>query len=323
MTTTIHCDIGAWPTGSLSLDIALGVGGLPRGHIIEIFGSESSGKTTLTLQVIAELQRNGGVAAFVDAECALDPVHVRKLGVNMTALLVSCPTHGEQGIEITNMLVRSGAVDLVVIDSAAALVPKVEIDSRIGSHRGAHAQLISQALATLNASLKHSKTIVIFINQIRIDPTVAKRNPETTPGGTAFELHASMRLDVRRLGWIMNGNKVIGDRVRVRIVQNTLAPATREAEFDILYATGINREADILDQGMKYGILEKTRVQFRHRTQALGQSREQVCHFLIKNPHLSQTIAREVRETALGVEYSHRTPFSPSLLNARYKAIES
>jgi recombination protein RecA len=304
-TMTTHGELGAWPTGSLSLDIALGVGGFPRGHIIEIFGSESSGKSSLALQVIAELQRNDGVAAFVDADCALDPAYARQLGVNMTALLVSSPTHGEQGLEITNLLVRSGAVDLVVIDSAAALVPKVEIDGRIGSHGGAHSQLISRALETLNAALRHSRTIVIFINQIRIDPTVADRSPKSTTGGTAFELQASMRLHIRRVGSIMNGNEVIGDRVRVKIVKNALAPAPREAEFDTLYATGINREADILDQGLRYGILEQSRAYFHYRTQSLGQNRKQVCHFLSNNPRLSKTIAREVRETAVHIKHAH------------------
>jgi recombination protein RecA len=321
-TTTTHGKISAWSTGSLSLDIALGVGGFPHGHIIEIFGSESSGKTTLTLQAIAELQRNGGVAAFVDAECALDPAHARNLGVNITTLLCSSPTHGEQGLAITRMLVRSGAVDLVVIDSAAALVPRVEIDGRIGSHRGAHSQLISRALETLNAMLKHSKTVVIFINQIRIDPTVVDRNPEFTTGGTAFALRASMRLDLRRVGSIMNGKEVVGDRVRVRIVKNTLAPAPREAEFDSLYTTGINREADILDQGLKYGILENSRVHFRYRAHTLGQDREQACHFLLKNPRLCQTIAQEVREIAVAIEFLPSPKPSPSRRNIRDRAIE-
>lgn len=321
-TTTTPGELGAWPTGSLSLDIALGVGGFPRGHIIEIFGPESSGKTTLALQVITELQRNGGVAAFVDADCALDPAYARQLGVNMTTLLVSWPTHGEQGLEITNILVRSGAVDLVVIDSAAALAPKAEILARIGSHRGANLQLISQALETLNVTLKHSKTVVIFNNQIRIDPSVSDRNPESTIGAAAFELQASIRLDIRRIGSIMNGSEVVGDRVRVRIIKNTLSAAPREAEFDTLYATGINREADILDQGVKYGILENSRVHFRYRAQTLGQSRRQACCFLIKNPRLRQAIAQEVREIAVALEHRRRPQSSPSLPNTRGRAIE-
>ncbi|MDY6945026.1 MAG: recombinase RecA, partial [Pseudomonadota bacterium] len=252
-------DVEAISTGSLGLDIALGVGGLPKGRVIEIYGPESSGKTTLTLQVIAEAQRSGGTAAFVDAEHALDPVYAAKLGVNVQELLVSQPDTGEQALEITDMLVRSGAVDVVVVDSVAALTPKAEIEGEMGDiHVGLQARLMSQALRKLTGNIKRSNTIVIFINQIRMKIGVMFGNPETTTGGNALKFYSSVRLDIRRTGAIKNGEEVVGNQTRVKVVKNKVAPPFREAEFEIMYGQGISRNGEIIDIGVLQGLVEKS-----------------------------------------------------------------
>src|ERR1700681_221560 len=252
-------DVETVSTGSLGLDIALGVGGLPRGRVIEVFGPESSGKTTLTLQVIAEVQRAGGVAAFVDAEHALDPAYAGKLGVNVDDLLVSQPDTGEQALEVTDMLVRSGAVDIVVIDSVAALTPKAEIEGEMGEMQmGLHARLMSQALRKLTGNIKRSNTMVIFINQIRMKIGVMFGNPETTTGGNALKFYASVRLDIRRIGAIKDGDAFLGNRTRVKVVKNKLAPPFREAEFEIMYGTGISKEGELIEIGVLHNLVEKS-----------------------------------------------------------------
>ena len=289
-------DVEAVSTGSLGLDIALGVGGLPRGRVIEIYGPESSGKTTLTLQVIAEAQRTGGTAAFVDAEHALDPVYAAKLGVNVQDLLVSQPDTGEQALEITDMLVRSGAVDIVVVDSVAALTPKAEIEGEMGDmHVGLQARLMSQALRKLTGNIKRSNTIVIFINQIRMKIGVMFGNPETTTGGNALKFYASVRIDIRRIASIKDGDQVVGGRTRVKVVKNKVAPPFREAEFDIMYGEGISREGDLLDLAVEKRIVEKSGAWFAYGGDRLGQGRENAKQFLKENPEIRQTIEDRVR----------------------------
>ncbi len=295
-------------SGSLSLDIALG-GGMPKGRIIEIYGPESSGKTTLALHSIAEVQRKGGRAAFIDAEHALDIQYAKKIGVNIDDLLVSQPDNGEQALEICETLVRSGAVDIVVVDSVAALTPQAEIDGEMGaSHMGLQARLMSQALRKLTSIVSKTNCSVIFINQIRMKIGVMFGNPETTTGGNALKFYASLRLDVRRIDKVLDkaagtqekeNQEIVGNRTRVKVVKNKVAPPFRQAEFDILYATGISREGDILDQGVKYGILEKSGAYFRYGEETLGQGREQARIFLIQNPKISNTIEKEVRAIAL------------------------
>jgi recombination protein RecA len=297
---TENYDIEAVSTGSLGLDIALGVGGLPRGRVVEIYGPESSGKTTLTLQVIAEAQRAGGTAAFVDAEHALDPVYAAKLGVNVQDLLVSQPDTGEQALEITDMLVRSGAVDIVVVDSVAALTPKAEIEGEMGdAHVGLQARLMSQALRKLTGNIKRSNTIVIFINQIRMKIGVMFGNPETTTGGNALKFYASVRLDIRRIGALKNGEEVIGNQTRVKVVKNKVAPPFREAEFEILYGQGISRNGEVIDIGVAQGFVEKSGSWFSYNGERIGQGKENARTFLDQHPEIAREIEGRIREKLL------------------------
>jgi recombination protein RecA len=293
-------DIASVSTGSLGLDIALGIGGLPRGRVIEIYGPESSGKTTLTLHAVAEAQRAGGTAAFVDAEHALDPTYAEKLGVDMDELLVSQPDTGEQALEITDMLVRSGAVDLVVIDSVAALTPKAEIEGEMGdSHVGLQARLMSQALRKLTANIKRSNAIVIFINQIRMKIGVMFGSPETTTGGNALKFYSSVRLDIRRIGSIKRGAEVVGNETRVKVVKNKMAPPFREVIFDILYGEGISREGEMVDLGVNAGIIEKSGAWYSYDGNRIGQGKDNVRTFLKENPDLAAEIDAKVRAALL------------------------
>jgi recombination protein RecA len=293
-------DVEIVSTGSLGLDIALGVGGLPRGRIVEIYGPESSGKTTLTLQVIAEAQRAGGTAAFVDAEHALDPGYAAKLGVNVQELLVSQPDTGEQALEITDMLVRSGAVDIVVVDSVAALTPKAEIEGEMGdSHMGLQARLMSQALRKLTGNIKRSNTIVIFINQIRMKIGVMFGNPETTTGGNALKFYASVRLDIRRIGALKNGEEVIGNQTRVKVVKNKVAPPFREAEFEIMYGAGISRSGELIDIGVAQGLVEKSGSWYSYNGERIGQGKENARTFIESHPEIARDIDSKLREKLL------------------------
>ncbi|MBM4212237.1 MAG: recombinase RecA [Gammaproteobacteria bacterium] len=296
-------DVEAVSTGSLGLDIALGIGGLPRGRVVEIYGPESSGKTTLTLEVIAEIQRNGGTAAFVDAEHALDPVYAEKLGVNVNDLLVSQPDTGEQALEITDMLVRSGAVDIVVVDSVAALTPKAEIEGEMGELQvGLHARLMSQALRKLTGNIKRSNAIVIFINQIRLKIGVMFGNPETTTGGNALKFYSSVRLDIRRIGAIKNGEEVVGNQTRVKVVKNKVAPPFREAEFEIMYGEGISREGEIIELGAAQNIIEKSGAWYSYKGERIGQGKENVREFLKNNAKMAREIEDQVRTKLLVVK---------------------
>ena len=286
-------------TGSLGLDIALGIGGLPRGRIVEIFGPESSGKTTLALHVIAEAQKQGGVCAFVDAEHALDPGYARKLGVNLDDLLISQPDTGEQALEITDTLVRSGAIDVVVIDSVAALVPKAELEGEMGdSHVGLQARLMSQALRKLTASISRSRCLVIFTNQIRSKIGVMFGNPETTTGGNALKFYASVRLDVRRIGQVKDRDQTIGNQTRVKVVKNKVAPPFRVVEFDIVYGEGISKVGELIDLGVKAGVVEKSGSWFSYNSQRIGQGRENAKQFLKEHPEIAAEIERAIREHA-------------------------
>ncbi len=285
------------PTGSLGLDIALGVGGLPRGRVVEIYGPESSGKTTLTLQVIAEVQKLGGTAAFIDAEHALDPSYAKKLGVNIDDLLVSQPDSGEQALEITDMLVRSSAVDVVVVDSVAALTPKAEIEGEMGdSHMGLQARLMSQALRKLTANIKRSNALVIFINQIRMKIGVMFGNPETTTGGNALKFYASVRMDIRRIGSIKKGEEVIGNQTRVKVVKNKMAPPFRQCEFDILYDEGISKEGELIDLGVAHGVIEKSGAWYSYGKDRIGQGKDNTRQFLKENQSIAAEIETRVRE---------------------------
>ena len=287
-------------TGSLGLDIALGVGGLPRGRVIEIYGPESSGKTTLTLQVIANCQKNGGTAAFVDAEHALDPSYAAKLGVNVDDLLVSQPDTGEQALEIADMLVRSGAVDVVVVDSVAALTPKAEIEGEMGdSHVGLHARLMSQALRKLTANIKKSNCLVVFINQIRMKIGVMFGSPETTTGGNALKFYASVRLDIRRIGAVKKGEEVIGSETRVKVVKNKVAPPFRQAEFEILYGEGTSREGEIIELGVAQNLIDKSGAWYSYKGDRIGQGKENVRQFLRDNPAIANEIDGELRARLL------------------------
>ena len=289
-------DVESVSTGSLGLDIALGIGGLPRGRVVEIYGPESSGKTTLTLQVIAEVQRTGGTAAFVDAEHALDPSYAEKLGVNISDLLVSQPDTGEQALEITDMLVRSNAVDIVVIDSVAALTPKAEIEGEMGEMQvGLHARLMSQALRKLTGNIKRSNTIVIFINQIRMKIGVMFGNPETTTGGNALKFYASVRLDIRRIGAIKNGDEVVGNMTRVKVVKNKVAPPFREAEFEIMYGQGISREGEIIELGATQGIIEKSGAWYSYKGNRIGQGKDNTRTYLQANREVAREIEEQIR----------------------------
>jgi recombination protein RecA len=283
-------------TGSLGLDVALGVGGVPRGRVVEIYGPESSGKTTLTLHIVAEAQKLGGTAAFVDAEHALDPGYAEKLGVNMNDLLVSQPDTGEQALEITDMLVRSGAVDVVVVDSVAALTPKAEIEGEMGdSHVGLQARLMSQALRKLTANIKRSNAVVVFINQIRMKIGVMYGSPETTTGGNALKFYASVRLDIRRIGSIKKGDEVIGSETRVKVVKNKVAPPFREALFDILYNEGISREGEIIGLGVANGIIEKSGAWYSYAGTRIGQGKDNVRVYLKENPAMAAEIEQKIR----------------------------
>ncbi|MEJ2631150.1 MAG: recombinase RecA [Acidihalobacter sp.] len=293
-------DISVVSTGSLALDIALGVGGLPRGRVVEIYGPESSGKTTLTLQAIAQCQRQGGTCAFVDAEHALDPVYAEKLGVQVDDLLVSQPDTGEQALEISDMLVRSGAVDLVVIDSVAALTPKAEIEGEMGdSHVGLQARLMSQALRKLTANIKRSNTLVIFINQIRMKIGVMFGSPETTTGGNALKFYSSVRLDIRRVGAIKKGDEVIGNETRVKVVKNKVAPPFRQAEFEILYGEGISREGELIELGVREGLVEKSGAWYSYNGERIGQGKDNVRNFLKEHSEMAGEIDRTLRERLL------------------------
>ena len=293
-------DIETVSTGSLGLDIALGVGGLPRGRVVEVFGPEASGKTTLTLQVIAEVQRGGGTAAFVDAEHALDPSYAEKLGVNINELLVSQPDTGEQALEITDMLVCSSAVDIVVIDSVAALTPRAEIEGEMGEMQvGLQARLMSQALRKLTGNIKRSNTIVVFINQMRMKIGVMFGNPETTTGGNALKFYASVRLDIRRIGAIKNGEEVTGNLTRVKVVKNKVAPPFREAEFEIMYGQGISREGEIIELGSSLGIIEKSGAWYAYKGSRIGQGKDNARAYLQSNREVAREIEEQVRARLL------------------------
>ncbi|HTT02802.1 MAG TPA: recombinase RecA [Steroidobacteraceae bacterium] len=295
-------DVESISTGSLGLDIALGVGGLPRGRVVEIFGPEASGKTTLTLQVVAEIQRSGGTAAFVDAEHALDPAYAEKLGVNVSELLVSQPDTGEQALEITDMLVRSGAVDLVVIDSVAALTPKAEIEGEMGEMQvGLQARLMSQALRKLTGNIKRSNTMVIFINQIRMKIGVMFGNPETTTGGNALKFYSSVRLDIRRIGAIKNGEEVVGNLTRVKVVKNKVAPPFREAEFEIMYGVGISREGEIIELGAQQGIVEKSGAWYSYKGERIGQGKDNARVYLQQHKDVARELEEQIRAKLLPV----------------------
>ncbi len=296
---TMH-DIDVISTGSLGLDVALGIGGLPRGRVVEVYGPEASGKTTLTLETIAACQKMGGTAAFVDAEHALDPIYAGKLGVNVEDLLVSQPDTGEQGLEITDMLVRSGAVDMVVIDSVAALTPKAEIEGDMGdSHMGLQARLMSQALRKLTANIKKSNTLVIFINQIRMKIGVMFGNPETTTGGNALKFYSSVRLDIRRIGAIKKGEEIMGNETRVKVVKNKVAPPFQKVEFDILYGQGISREGELITLGVQEGIVDKAGAWYSYNGNRIGQGKDNVRQYLKGNPEIAAEIEATLRAKLL------------------------
>jgi recombination protein RecA len=301
-------DIQVVSTGSLGLDIALGVGGLPRGRVVEIYGPESSGKTTLTLQVIAEMQKLGGTAAFIDAEHALDPQYAQKLGVQVSDLLISQPDTGEQALEIADMLVRSGSVDIVVVDSVAALTPKAEIEGEMGdSHMGLQARLMSQALRKLTANIKRTNTLVIFINQIRMKIGVMFGNPETTTGGNALKFYASVRLDIRRTGAIKKGDEVVGSETRVKVVKNKVAPPFKQAEFDILYGEGISREGEIVELGVLHKLIDKSGAWYAYNGDKIGQGKDNAREYLKEHPDLAAEIEGKIR-AAVGVNAQAAAP---------------
>ncbi len=310
-------DIEVISSGSIGLDVALGIGGLPKGRVVEIYGPESSGKTTLTLQVIAEAQKKGGTAAFVDAEHALDPAYAGKLGVNVDELLVSQPDTGEQALEITDMLVRSGAVDVIVIDSVAALTPKAEIEGEMGdSHMGLQARLMSQALRKLTGNIKRSNAMVIFINQIRMKIGVMFGSPETTTGGNALKFYASVRLDIRRIGAIKKGDEVIGNQTRVKVVKNKVAPPFKQAEFEILYGEGISREGEIIDLGVAHGVVEKSGSWYSYGSDRIGQGKENVREYLKANPEVANEIEAKIRTTLLPKSASETSDDAESAIEA-------
>jgi recombination protein RecA len=293
-----HVGVAAIPTGALALDLALGIGGLPRGRVVEIFGPEASGKSTLAMHVVAEAQRNGGVCAYVDAEHAMDPTYAGAIGVNVDELLISQPDTGEQGLEIADMLIRSGALDVIVIDSVAALVPRAEIEGEMGdTHVGLQARLMSQALRKLTANLNRSRTICVFINQLREKIGVMWGSPETTPGGRALKFYSSMRLDIRRVESIKDGTEVIGNRARVKVVKNKVAPPFKQAEFDIMYGKGISREGSLLDVGVDLGIIKKSGAWFTYEGEQLGQGRENAKQFLGENLDLMVEISEKIKNT--------------------------
>ncbi len=290
-------------TGSLGLDVALGIGGLPKGRIVEIYGPESSGKTTLTLQVIAECQKAGGNAAFVDAEHALDPIYAEKLGVNIDDLIVSQPDTGEQALEVTDMLVRSGAIDVLVVDSVAALTPKAEIEGEMGdSHMGLQARLLSQAMRKITGNIKQANCLVIFINQIRMKIGVMFGSPETTTGGNALKFYSSVRLDIRRIGSVKEGDEVVGNETRVKVVKNKVSPPFRQAEFQILYGQGINRLAEVIDLGVKQGLVDKSGAWYAYQGDKIGQGKANAVKFLQENPDIAESIETQLRQQLLGTQ---------------------
>jgi len=296
-------DVESVSSGSLTLDIALGIGGLPRGRVVEIYGPEASGKTTMTLQVVAEVQKVGGTAAFVDAEHALDPQYAERIGVNVEDLLVSQPDTGEQALEITDMLVRSGAVDVVVVDSVAALTPKAEIEGEMGDHHvGLQARLMSQALRKLTANIKRSNCMVVFINQIRMKIGVMFGSPETTTGGNALKFYSSVRLDIRRIGAIKKGDEVVGNQTRVKVVKNKMAPPFKQAEFEILYGLGISREGELLDLGVNHGLVDKAGAWYSYKGDRIGQGKENSRQFLLDHPETANDIEKRLRATLLPTE---------------------
>ncbi|GAB1266343.1 recombinase RecA [Aurantivibrio infirmus] len=296
-----HVKIPAISTGSLGLDVALGIGGLPRGRIVEIYGPESSGKTTLTLQVIAEAQKSGGTCAFVDAEHALDPLYAEKLGVNVDDLIVSQPDTGEQALEVTDMLVRSNAVDVLVIDSVAALTPKAEIEGDMGDHHvGLQARLMSQALRKITGNIKNANCLVIFINQIRMKIGVMFGNPETTTGGNALKFYSSVRLDIRRIGAVKDGDEVIGNETRVKVVKNKVAPPFKQTEFQILYGNGINLLGELIDFGVQQGLIEKSGAWYSYQGNKIGQGKNNVVKFLTENPDIATAVENKLRAELLG-----------------------
>ncbi len=296
-------------TGSLGLDVALGTGGLPRGRIVEIFGPESSGKTTLTLQVIAEAQRAGGTCAFVDAEHALDPIYAEKLGVNVSDLIISQPDTGEQALEVSDMLVRSGAIDVLVVDSVAALTPKAEIEGDMGDHHvGLQARLMSQALRKITGNIKTANCLVIFINQIRMKIGVMFGNPETTTGGNALKFYASVRLDIRRIGSVKEGEEVVGSETRVKVVKNKVAPPFKQAEFQILYGQGINRLGEILDFGVKQGLIDKAGAWYSYKGNKIGQGKQNAMQFLRENQETAQFLEAKIKEELLAVKADKAAP---------------
>ena len=298
---SIADDIQAVSTGSLGLDVALGIGGLPRGRVVEIYGPESSGKTTLTLSVIAQMQKLGGTAAFIDAEHALDPQYAQKLGVNVGELLISQPDTGEQALEIADMLVRSGSVDIIVVDSVAALTPRAEIEGEMGDQMvGLHARLMSQALRKLTANIKKTNTLVIFINQIRMKIGVMFGNPETTTGGNALKFYASVRLDIRRIGSIKKGDEVIGNETKVKVVKNKVSPPFREAIFDILYGEGISREGEIIEMGVNHKLVDKSGAWYAYKGEKIGQGKDNAREFLRAHRETAQEIEARIRESAAG-----------------------
>ena len=314
MGDTAAFNIESFSTGSLGLDVALGIGGVPKGRVVEIYGPESSGKTTLTLHIIAQAQKKGGTAAFVDAEHALDPSYAEKLGINMDELLVSQPDTGEQALEITDMLVRSGAVDVVVIDSVAALTPRAEIEGEMGdTHVGLQARLMSQALRKLTANIKRTNCLVIFINQIRMKIGVMFGSPETTSGGNALKFYSSVRLDIRRIGAIKKGDEIVGNDTRVKVVKNKVAPPFKQVTFEILYGEGISREGELIDLGVQHGFIEKSGSWYSHGGNRIGQGKENVRNFLKENPQIADDIEAGVRtkllpEKQLKVDESEESP---------------
>ncbi|MFK8082513.1 MAG: recombinase RecA [Granulosicoccus sp.] len=293
-------DIDVISTGSLGLDLALGIGGLPRGRVVEIYGPESSGKTTMTLQVIAECQKAGGTAAFVDAEHALDPVYARKLGVDVDELLISQPDTGDQALEIVDMLVRSSAVDIIVVDSVAALTPKAEIEGDMGdSHVGLQARLMSQALRKLTGNIKRTNTLVIFINQIRMKIGVMFGSPETTTGGNALKFYCSVRMDIRRIGAIKRGDEIVGNETRVKVIKNKMAPPFRQTEFEILYGEGVSREGELIDLGVQNGLVDKAGAWYSYNGDRIGQGKENVRKHMLENPEMANEIDAKLREILL------------------------
>ena len=296
-----HVAIPSISTGSLGLDIALGIGGLPKGRVVEIYGPESSGKTTLTLSVIAEAQKQGGTCAFIDAEHALDPIYAEKLGVNVDDLMLSQPDTGEQALEVTDMLVRSGAIDVLVIDSVAALTPRAEIEGDMGdTHVGLQARLMSQALRKLTGNIKNSNCLVIFINQIRMKIGVMFGSPETTTGGNALKFYSSVRLDIRRIGAVKEGDEVVGNETRVKVVKNKVAPPFRQAEFQILYGTGINSNGEIIDLGVKCDLINKAGSWYSYQGEKIGQGKANACQYLVENPEFSAELEGLIRQQLMG-----------------------